>query len=190
MARKVSVTKESIIDSAFLIASEEGLPQVTARRLAAKIGCSTQPIFRVYTGMDKLYDEVYEKAISCFQQYYKEFPIIDSTPFVNLGLAYIQFAATKPHLFRMLFLGDKREGKSLYDLLNGESGAVVREISKANAAGCTNASELFMEMWIFIHGAASMSTTGDYDLDKEETVNLLIKTYHAYTRRQGDINGK
>ena len=34
-------------------------------------------------------------------------------------------------------------------------------------------SGLFMKMWIFIHGCACMVLTGDYDLTKEETLDLL-----------------
>lgn len=55
MARKISITKEMLINSAFEMAKEEGLKEVTARKLAAKAGCSTQPIFRVYSSMDEMY---------------------------------------------------------------------------------------------------------------------------------------
>ena len=47
MARKETITKEDIIQAAFEILQEEGIEQVTARKLAAKANCSTQPIFRV-----------------------------------------------------------------------------------------------------------------------------------------------
>jgi hypothetical protein len=37
-----------------------------------------------------------------------------------------------------------------------------------------------MRMWIFIHGAASMTLTGDYDLTEEQTMQLLEENYHAW----------
>ena len=51
MARKESITKQMIIDGAFELLKKEGVEAVTARKLAAHIGCSTQPIFRVYENM-------------------------------------------------------------------------------------------------------------------------------------------
>ena len=39
----------------FALARAEGIENVTARKLAAQIGCSTQPIFRVYANMGELY---------------------------------------------------------------------------------------------------------------------------------------
>lgn len=66
MARKESVTKNMILETAVQLAKEEGIENVTARKLANKIGCSTQPIFRVYANMTELYTEVYQKAIDLF----------------------------------------------------------------------------------------------------------------------------
>lgn len=37
-----------------------------------------------------------------------------------------------------------------------------------------------MKMWIFIHGAACMSLTGDYDLQEEETIQMLKDSYQAF----------
>ena len=54
MARKITITKEFIVNTAFLMAKQEGIEQVTARKLAAKAECSTQPIFRLYNNMEEL----------------------------------------------------------------------------------------------------------------------------------------
>ena len=60
MARKEMITIDKILDTAFAMTREEGFANVTARRVAAKAGCSTQPIFRVYKNMEELWDAVYE----------------------------------------------------------------------------------------------------------------------------------
>lgn len=180
MPRKESITKQDILQAAFEMAKQEGIQEVTARKLAAKAGCSTQPIFRVYKNMDELYEDVIDLAIAHFEAFYDASPKGNDEPFVNLGLAYIHFASAEKHLFQMLFLGDKRGGRSLYELLNGKNGNVVTEIRKASEKGAESPEELFMKMWIFIHGAASMTITGDYDLGQEETVKLLIEAYHSF----------
>lgn len=180
MARKESITIDDILRAALEMTREEGFENVTARKLAAKAGCSTQPIFRIYQNMDEMSKDVFEKVACYFEDYYAEYPKKDIFAFVDLGMAYINFAVQEKNLFRLLFLSEKRYGKSMYELLNGKSGAVKKEIARAKNAGCNDPGELFMKMWIFIHGAASMAITGDYDLDEEQTRKLLEESYRAF----------
>lgn len=180
MARKESVTHEMLKTTAFSMLREEGMENVTARKLAAKVGCSTQPIFRVYTGMEDIDEELFQLSMEYFEAFYQKFPHTEMTPFVNLGLAYIQFAVEEKHVFRTLFLSEKRYGKSLYEILNGTGGAVGKEFAVAQNEGCRNPGELFMKMWILIHGAATMSLTGDYDLNMDDTRKLLKESYKAF----------
>ncbi len=180
MARKETITKDEILNAAFQMTRQDGFSQVSARTLAAKAGCSTQPIFRVYKNMEELGADLYGKAIEFFHAYYSSFPHTSDTPFVNMGLAYIRFAQEEQQLFKLLFMAENRHGKSLYDLLNGEKGAVVREINHAKVYGCKDPSGMFMRMWIFIHGSACMSLTGDYDLPEADTVKLLEESYKAF----------
>ena len=180
MARKETITKEEILNAAFQMTRENGFAQVSARTLAARAGCSTQPIFRVYKNMEELGEDLFHKAVQFYNNYYENFPKTSSKPFVNMGLAYIRFAQEEQQLFKLLFMAENRHGKSLYDLLNGENGTVVKEIGSAKAYGCKDPSGMFMRMWIFIHGSACMSLTGDYDLQEADTVKLLEESYTAF----------
>ena len=181
MSRKASVTKSMILDNAFTLLREEGIEQVTARKLAAKTGCSTQPIFRLYENMDRLTGDVYNRAAAFFEAFCEENPRKSETPFLDLGMAYIHFASEEKHVFRFLFLSGFSGGKGMYELLSGTKGNVGREVARAKAAGVRGAGELFMKIWIFIHGCACMSLTGDFDLNEEETRELLHSIYQSYT---------
>lgn len=180
MARKESITLLQILETAFKLAREEGFAEVTARKVAARAGCSTQPIFRAYKNMEELYEAVYLKAAVFFQEYYDLFPRVSKTPFANLGMAYIAFAHEEKHLFELLFVSQRTGKKSMYELLNGNTGNVVYEINLARVQGCPDPGNLFMRMWIFIHGAACMSLTGDYDLSDSETLEMLERSYRAF----------
>ena len=141
----------------------------------------SQPIFRIYENMDALKKDVYDKAALYYEDYYNNSDKNHSTPFVDLGLAYIGFAQKYPHLFRLLFISDKdKDTKSMYDLVNGSNENVVREIGKAQSMGAKNAQQLFMQMWIFIHGAGCMAVTGDYYLDEAASVEMLESAYKAF----------
>lgn len=180
MARKESITRDYLFQTAFQMVRDEGIENVTARKLAAKAGCSTQPIFRLYSNMEELWKDLFERGMEYFEEFYNRTPRYDSTPFINLGVTYIRFAMEEACLFKMLFLSADRYGKSLYEILNGKMGAVGREIARAKSEGCENAGQMFTKMWIFIHGAACMSTTGDYDLQMQETIHMLKEAYKGF----------
>ena len=185
MARKESITREILLENAFDILRQEGWDGVTARKLASRIGCSTQPIFRLYTNMEELSGELFQMALHRFDSYYLAYPAESDVPFVNLGLAFIGFAASEPRLFRVLFLTSDRQGKQLYELLNGNTDAIKTELIRARNAGCKDPGDLFMKMWIFIHGAACMSITGDYYLDGVQTQKLLENAYRSFAQTSG-----
>ena len=184
MARKEIITVQNILDTAFAMTREEGFSNVTARRVAAKAGCSTQPIFRVYKNMDELLDAVFQQAEKYFQDYYSLYPRTGKTPFANLGMAYIKFAREEKHLFELLFVTENSRKKSMYECLNGDAGNVVYEIHMARMMGCADPGDMFMKMWIFIHGAACMAMSGDYDLTDRETMELLERSYNAFASMQ------
>ena len=180
MPRKETITKTYLIDTAFLLAKQEGIENVTARKLAAKAGCSTQPIFRLYENMEDLWKEIFDRAVEYFEFYYDSCEAVSKTPFVNLGFGYINFATKEPELFKMLFLSKERYEKSMYEILNGTNGIVAKEMTLAKSLGVANSGDLFTKMWIFIHGAACMSITGDYDLEDEDTIKLLEESYKSF----------
>lgn len=180
MPRKETITIQTILDTAFAMTREEGFANVTARKVAAKAGCSTQPIFRVYKNMEELWDAVYDRAVTHFRDYYSLYPRMGKKPFTNLGIAYIAFAKEEKHLFELLFLTEDKRNKSMYDVLNGDAGNVEYEINLAKVFGCQNPDDMFMKMWIFIHGAACMTLTGEYALTDRETMELLEHSYEAF----------
>ena len=181
MSRKATITQEEIINAAFKITRKEGFDKITSRRLAGAAGCSTQPIFRIYDNMDELKKDVITKAIAYYEDFWRNSKREHETPFLDLGLSYISFAQKEPNLFKLLFVSeDTKDIKSMYDIVNGDGESIVREVSRAAEQGANNAEQLFMKMWIFIHGAGCMAMTGDYDLDEDDSVAMLQSAYDAF----------
>ena len=113
MPRKETITRDYLIETAITLAKQEGVENVTARKLAAKAGCSTQPIFRVYKNMSELQTAVYDKSVQFFRDYYAAFDRVGKVPFTNLGMAYIAFARKEKNLFRLLFVDNGSDIESL-----------------------------------------------------------------------------
>ncbi len=173
MARKESITKQMIIDGAFELLKKDGVEAVTARKLAAHIGCSTQPIFRVYTNMDELLAELFEKARKYYEDFCNSNHNTYDTPFVSLGINYIRFAKKEQNIFRLLFLSGNKD-HTLYELINGNENAfVMKEIKKIPNLNMDNVELIFTKVFIFMHGMAGMTITGEFDLTDKEAEDML-----------------
>lgn len=183
MARKEQITKQIILDGAFNLLREQGAEMVTARKLASYIGCSTQPIFRVYQNMEELNVELFEKAKEFYENYCNDFEKGNVIPFVDLALCYIQFAKDELNLFRLLFLTKHDDENTMYDLINGkEHSFVITEIKKIPNLNMSHAGEIFMKIFIFMHGMACMATNGEFDLSREEVVPMLEEAVTKFSR--------
>jgi len=174
MARKEQISKQMILDGAFDLLQKEGVEMLTARKLASHIGCSTQPIFRSYKNMDELYQEVFDKAKLYYEDFCLNYKKEYDTPFLDLGLCYIQFAKDELNLFKLLFLTKHDDNNTMYDLINGnENGFVIKELRRINNLDMNKAGDIFMKVFVFMHGMACMAICGELDLSKEEVLPTL-----------------
>ena len=165
MPPKVKVTKEEIIAAALEILRQKGMEAVNARAVAAALGCSTQPIFSNYSSMGALQHDVlaagYAEYNRWIEQQMKEgrYP-----PYKASGMAYISFARRQPQLFKVLFMRDRTgEPQPAEDELTRRIiGLIMKNTGLEEQAAYT----LHIELWIFIHGIASMLVTGYLNLEE------------------------
>ena len=64
MSKKPTTTKEAMLEGAFRLVREKGHAFLTARNLAAFLGCSTQPIMYQFPNLDTLRELTYQKPFT------------------------------------------------------------------------------------------------------------------------------
>ena len=111
MSRTPSTTREQMVDVAFQLVRREGYASLTARSLAAELGCSTQPIMYQFPELAKLRELVYQKA----DQYHTAY-LFSAEDLLGIGLRYVQFAAEEPNWFRLLFQSGHFDGARPTDM--------------------------------------------------------------------------
>ena len=178
MPPKVKVTKEEITAAALELLRQKGMEAVNARAVAKALGCSTQPIFSNYSTMAELFVGYAEYSRWTEQQMKAgRYP-----PYKASGMAYISFARQQPELFRVLFMRDRRgEPPQAEDDFTRSIIAILMEKSGLNEQ---DARMLHLEMWVFVHGVASMLVTGYLDLDEEIISAMLTDNYFGLLRRK------
>ena len=103
MSATKRITKNMIVDAALEIFRAEGFESVTSRRIALRLGCSTQPIYFEYKNMDELKDDIIKKVVEQLDELFSSVSG-DSDEFVyrSFGLSFLKFVQTDPFVFRVI----------------------------------------------------------------------------------------
>ena len=170
MPKKPTTTKEEMIERAFQLIREEGHDALSARNLAAYLGCSTQPVMYQFPNLEKLRDLTYQKADAFHTEY-----ILQSKDLLEIGLRYIQFAEEEPELFRFLFQSGRFSGSSMEELIRSdEMGRVLAEVNAEEGLDTEDAVRFFEPLAAAVHGYASMIANNAMRYDPEEIKKALI----------------
>ena len=180
MPAKKQVYKADVLQAAVEIAREKGIEKVNTSTLVQKMGCSTQPIYDAYKSMAELKAEVAKAIEATYEKYLEEEVKSGKYPlYKGYGMGYIRFAREEKEFFRYLFLRDRR-GERIGDG-KGEMREILEVIRKNTGLSEEEAYKFHIEMWIYVHGIATMLATSYLDLN-EETVSELISDAYAGLR--------
>lgn len=180
MAPKQKITKEMILKAAFEITKNNGFENVNARSLAKEIGCSTQPIFSRYNNMAELGTEFHAYVANYFNEYAYE-KMKSQNPIRDLGLAFINFAKNESNLFKLLFMTEMMGLKDFDDMYTDEDNIeVAKSLSKSLELPIEEAKKLYVKVWIFNHGIASMLATNSLVLAKGEAEKMMDEAFNAF----------
>lgn len=181
MPPKTQITKERIFNCAFEIVRSNGADALNARAIAKKLNCSTQPIFSNYSSMDELKAEIITKAKELYDQYLSDaMKSPDCPPYKSSGLGYISFAKEEKELFKLLFMRD-RTGENIDE--RDEIDDLIKLISKSTGMSMEDAFTFHLEMWIYVHGIATMIATSYLDWDWEMISKMMTDAYEGIKTR-------
>ena len=170
MPKKPTTTKDTMIEGAFRLIREKGHEALTARNLAAFLGCSTQPIMYQFPNLDLLKDLTYQKADAFHSEY-----ILAGADLLEMGLRYIRFAEEEPRLFKFLFQSGRFSGLSLEDLIRApEAAGVLTAVSAEEGITPEEAVAYFEPLVALVHGYASLIANNAIIYDPEAIRQALV----------------
>ena len=173
MPKLATITKEIIIETAFEMVRKEGFAVLSARNIAKKIGCSTQPIYWTYKNMNDLKAEICQKALQLLKNTISEYRKTGN-PFLDLGLGYVRMAHTEPALFKAFYM-DNIMKVEMTDIFVEHQDIVEimknsEEYQKMSDKGINN---FVAKSWMLAHGIASLVATGLFVYDEEKILEIL-----------------
>lgn len=182
MPPKVKFTREQIITAALNVTRKNGIVGLTARGLAAELGSSAKPIFGLFQNMEEVQKEVIAAANTLYQSYISrgmtegKYP-----PYKASGIAYIQFAKEEKELFKLLFMRDRTDEKIEE---NREEIRPILDLIMKNLGIDENEAYFFhLELWLYVHGIATMIATNYLEWDIEFIDKALTDAYQGLKNR-------
>lgn len=157
---------------------EDGIDAVTARALGEKLGASSRPVFSVFENMHEVHREVIKAADALYLEYLKadmekgEYPAYKAS-----GMSYIRFAKEEKELFKLLFMRD-RSNEEVGDGTN-EIQDLIDIIVKNTGMSEKEAYFFHLEMWVYVHGIATMIATSYLEWDKDTVSRMLTDVYEG-----------
>lgn len=154
---QVARFRESASTAALELVEQEGVPSLTLRRLARRLGCSYAKPYTYYRDKAQLIDAVRGRAFDRLAEFMSANPALGIRAF---GQSYLRFAFENPEAFRVMF--DLRQDYVSEETRASEARAweiCAQPIHDAVAAGGLEGdAELIAHVaWAALHGLASLA---------------------------------
>lgn len=177
MANSISLEKENIIKASMDIVANEGWEALNARGLAKKLDISTKPLYRIFKGMDEIKNLTYD----LIYRFYDDFVtsrIDKDKALITLCVAYVEFAQEHSNLFKTLFLSNNLSWKSIDSVLDEKwnQSTIINLVNK-HGYSFEDAKSLFMHIWLYSNGLATLLATNDIKLESEDIIKRIVKIY-------------
>lgn len=180
MPPKQRITREMILETSFSMFCREGMENVNARSVAKALGCSTQPIFSYFSGMEELKNALESKAWELYEQEISE-ALAGEEPLRACSLAYYRFAVNQPHLFRSLFLtrrsAQERENIGMNDELNAR---IVEAVAAGMGGDAERAQKRCTALRVCAHGLASLEAMNMLGMTQEAAETMIAEAIEAW----------
>ena len=185
MPPQAKITRQMLLNAVLEITRESGFEAVNARRIAARLGCSTRPIFTCYETMDQLKDDFLEFAFSVYTQYAEAYGRREGlAPALVFPLSYLAFAREETRLFQFLFVRDMALDMARPADFYKEPGNVERARAFARQVGVDPepGKELFLDLFLYTHGMAVLTASGKMDLPAASARAMVQRLLDALVR--------
>lgn len=174
MPRKANITRDRILDAATDLVRTEGHERLTARALAARLGCSTQPVLYCFASMEDLVRTLYQHVDELHTQELVTGLDDSRNPLLQLGLNYVRYARDEPALFRFLFQSNGLGEQNMTQLIESPNLAPILDVlcTEANIAP-PEAQRVLLTLFACVHGLASMLANNTLELEEQSAEDVL-----------------
>ena len=167
MSRKVIFEKDYIIDKSVDFIKEKGIDNLSVREISSYIGCSTQPLFRVFDNMEDYKNNLRKKLNKEYSNFSEKY-INKNSYLSTISYAYVMYAKEENSMFKALFLSELSDNKIIKSSKK-DVDLVMKEyrISKERAKAALR------DVSIYTHGLATQICLNNMKVSDKDLLYLI-----------------
>ena len=172
MGRKAQVSRERILQTALDMLLQNGYSAITVKTLAARIGCSTQPILWHFENMAGFRQAFYEYCVAYAGSQFSPWNGSLDSLLTETARGYISIACRMPHLFRFVFAENPdacRNSPAVQSMQQERTEKIRALLCREKGLTEIQAERFLMNYEFYIHGIASYCA-GGFVHDPEEAI--------------------
>lgn len=175
------IKKEMIINAGKEVIRSDGIENLNVRKIALKLNCSTQPIMYHYKTVAELKSDIYSEIDQYHSTYIMNIAECSLNPMLSIGIRYILFAYEEKNYFKFLFQSNKFSNMSFNRLFddNDEISIIYGILAQEAHITKTQSKELFANLFIMVHGLASLLANNAMEYDEKYCIKILENTFHS-----------
>ena len=184
MPATIELSKEHIVKVAVKMVNDDGWDSAKARRLAERSGVSTKPLYRIYNNMDEIKEDIYKEISRQYDEFITS-RVDNKKALITLCIAYVEFAQEYKNLFISLFLSNNLHWQSFENVLDEKwnQSTIINLVNK-HGYSFEEAKSLFMNLWLYANGLATLVATNEIKIDEKEILVRLVKAYKVFAKNE------
>ena len=184
MPATIELSKEHIVKVAVKMVNDNGWDSINARSLAKKLGVSTKPLYRIYNNMDEIKEDIYKEISRQYDEFITS-RVDNKKALITLCIAYVEFAQEYKNLFISLFLSNNLKWQSFENVLDEKwnQSTIINLVNK-HGYSFDEAKTLFMNLWLYANGLATLIATNELIVDEKEILVRLVKAYKVFAKNE------
>lgn len=177
--------RQSLIDAAITLISEEGISDLSLRQVARRVRVSHNAPYRHFEDKEALLAAVAEQGFQslrvAMESARQSIPNDSSQRLEAIGIAYVNFALAHPSHYRLMF-GDYRYNLCKYSALAEAAQqsfmVLVNTIREGQAAGIfrrADTVDMARVAWSLVHGQSMLALDNKLQVEQGEKFTRFLK---------------
>ena len=173
MARLEKFSKDIIMNKMVEYIRENGIQSFTVRDVAKYIGCSTQPLFRLYTNTEELKKDLKRYLHDDYDRFIDKY-INKEDYLFTISYAYALYAKDVPNIFRTLFITDIAGTRTIEEVLNSSwNRQTIECMSNQYSISISDSEKVYRDVRFFTHGIATQLCIRSISVSEDELKYLI-----------------
>lgn len=187
LPKKISISKDDILNTALEIVREKGIDFVSNREIAKKLNCSIRPIYYQFENSEELMEELKKLMIKYFYDFLTNNMNDEMPKYKQTGINYIKFAKEEKNLFKVLFMSKTNLSIGEFiDAADGNFNEVEKYINMSTSLVGKDLKSFHVKMWLFTHGIATLLASDAIVLGDKQISELLSSEFKALMLLEGE----